>query len=155
MKNKSKKRKVKKLQAAEMLEERPPFFEDSKLGGAAGAGIKYECAVAKWLKGKYGKRVIHGPWFSCEDSKGMFYCSPDIIILPKKGEPLVLAEVKLTTTKAAEDELKTLYIPVVSWVWPDAKILPIVISRNIKLGWSGYVASSIESSRKFSTIIWR
>lgn len=150
-----KKRKVRKLQSAKLLDERPPWFEDGKLEGAAEAGIKYECAVAKWLKGKYGKRVIHGPWFSGEDANGKFYCSPDIIILPRGKAPLVLAEVKLTTTKVAEEELKKLYLPVVKWVWPSADIIPVMISRNIKLGWSGYISSSVESARKYSTIIWR
>lgn len=152
---KSKKRKIKGLVSAALLEERPPFFEDGPCDKMAELGIKYECAVAKWLKGRYGKRVIHGPWFSGEDKNGFFYCSPDIIILPKNTLPLILCEVKLTTTKAAEEELKTLYIPVIKWVWPGVEILPIVISRNINQKWSGYITSSLEEAKPFSTLIWR
>ena len=88
----------------------PAFSHKVKVKGAKAAGLRYEREVAGALP-----MALHGQWFTYLDANGQAYCQPDIILLTEK-EILVL-EVKLKWTPQALDQLKYLYLPILSHVY--------------------------------------
>jgi hypothetical protein len=69
-------------------------------------GLRYEKLVAKRTEG------LHGQWWKFRDLNGEGYCQTDIV-LTLDGRAYVL-EVKLTDVDEAYDQLRGLYLPVVS-----------------------------------------
>ena len=69
-------------------------------------GLRYEKLVAKRTEG------LHGQWWKFTDINGSGYCQTDVV-LTLDGKAYVL-EVKLTNVEEAYDQLRALYVPVVS-----------------------------------------
>lgn len=105
-------------------------------------GKAYENKVAKYLNTTW-EDVLHEPWFEYQDANGRGICSPDILIVPDSDHQLLLAEIKLTTTPLAEAELRGLYLPIVSFIYPNHDIKLLQISMNINHDWEGDVVHDL------------
>jgi hypothetical protein len=138
-KRRKKKRKIKLLKSATLLDLRPEKIPEPKPNKRswAAAGLRYEKQVADYLRAKYGEEhVLHGPWIDYEDAGGKGLCSPDVIVLPDDRDFVVVVECKLTVSKAALTELRTLYVPLAESIWPATKVRAVQATHNLKLKWS-------------------
>ena len=104
-------RRIEGLKRAIPLSDRPSCIPLSKLRGAKAAGLRFERALHKSLKGS-----ILGQWFEFEDALGHGYCQTDLLFsLPvrPKGGLVVVVECKYTLVPGAHSKLSSLYIPIV------------------------------------------
>lgn len=105
--HRARKRIVRGLVWAVALPERPksiPNGHPRKL--AKLNGIRYENSCAKALS-----KMVHGQWFSFQDSNGQGYCQPDLLQLG--AEAVLVIEVKYTWRPEAHEQLERLYRPIV------------------------------------------
>jgi len=96
----------------------------SRSRGAKAAGLRYERAVARALKGW----AIHGQWFKFIDKNGPGWCCPDL--LARFADSLVVIEVKLTETAAARAQISQLYWPVLGKI-AKRPLLGVQIARHL------------------------
>lgn len=100
-------RRICDLKSAIQLTSRPSFLPSQRARkGSKGYGIRYERSVATKSGG------LHGQWFKFCDANGNGWCQTDVLLL-LDGE-VVVVECKLTDVDEAREQLRYLYLPVVS-----------------------------------------
>ena len=101
------------------------------LTGSRAQGKAYERKIAKMLSAKLPGKVFYNRWIKYIDSSGIRFCQPDIWIeLPNS---LLLLEIKLTQTSRADGQMRELYVPVLSWLYPKKKIYCIQVCKNLRI----------------------
>ena len=126
---------VEKVHSAEFCSA-PSFATGRKTSrGAKGKGNRYEKLLGEKLNKIFGSANVKlGPWIKFKispDGKDL-YCQPDAIItLPSGGKAII--EAKLTQTLQGQAQLKLLYFPTVSFIFPGKKIWLVNIYKNIVL----------------------
>lgn len=130
----------------ELLPAKPEFIPQPRYRGVKAIGIGYERKIARYLKALLGGRAVHNPWYRFVDADGEGWCCPDIVVLPKDSEPLVIVECKLTATKTCEPKAKGLYLPVVQHLYPEQPIRLIQVCKNLGRGFEGYLINNWKSA---------
>jgi hypothetical protein len=100
-------RRIEGLKRAIPLSDRPSCIPLSKLRGAKAAGLRFERALHKSLKGS-----ILGQWFEFEDALGHGYCQTDLLF-SRLPDFMIVVECKYTLVPGAHSKLSSLYIPIV------------------------------------------
>lgn len=99
-------RRIKGLKWAQQCA-RPKCIPKGRARGACAQGLRYERSLAKRLP-----LAEHGQWFEYEDSNGLGYCQPDLIVkLPDRTWGVI--EVKYTWVPEAHLQIEALYLPVI------------------------------------------
>lgn len=110
-----------------------------RLRGVRAHGLAYEKAICKALGFK------QGIWFNFEDANGPGYCCPDGLGL--FGSALVIAEVKLTQTLEAIEQLELLYRPICEAHWPNKAIITMGICKILtKEPWPGPITNRLDQA---------
>ncbi|MCG3770733.1 MAG: hypothetical protein JW384_01911 [Nitrosomonadaceae bacterium] len=132
----------------EHLIDRPSFIPapSKRLRGSKAEGLSYERRIAGYLSALAGGRAVHNPWYKFTDDEGDGWCSPDVILLPKGDEPLVIFECKLTAVKGCEDKVRGLYLPVLQFLHPDTEIRTVQVAKNLRRGFEGYLIENWKSA---------
>lgn len=104
----------------------PAFTLGRRPRGAKGAGLRFERAVAKAIP-----QAAHAQWFEFADTHGLGWASPDIIW--RRGGTIYVLECKLTLTDEADNQLRGLYLPLMSHFF-GTMALGIVVARHLKPG---------------------
>lgn len=109
------------VSAARHIPQPPPFLHGrDRKTGAQLAGLAYEAKVQEHLLRSYGDSYIVSPWFEYRllgEGKAR-WCQADGLLLDLDRGKIVVVEVKLKHTRRAEDQLFTLYIPVLTRMFP-------------------------------------
>ena len=101
------------------------------LTGSRAQGKAYERKIARKLQDRLGAAVFYNRWIKYIDSSGIRFCQPDIWIeLPNS---LILIECKLTQTDKADGQMRELYIPVLSWLYPGKRSYCVQICKNLRI----------------------
>lgn len=103
---------------------RPGHIPKARLKGAKAAGVRYEKRVAAAIPA-----AEPGQWFEFCDANGPGHCQTDLLIVGKKH--VVVLECKLSNVELGRAQLAELYLPVVQRVWPERKVLGIVVARHL------------------------
>ena len=124
---------VTNLQEAE-LSEAPDFLDPhSYQSPAMLKGLRYEMEVKKHLVELFeAEQVVLGPWIKYYDGLKWRWAQPDVVLLPKKADHLVIGEVKLTWRPGAVRKLQQLYAPLCHKLWPEREIKRAQICKGIK-----------------------
>lgn len=127
--------KVKGLRKVELIDESQPVpFGNGRaqaLTGSRAQGKAYERKIAKLLKAKLGASVFYNRWIKYIDQSGIRFCQPDLWVeLPNT---LLLLECKLTQTSRADGQMRELYVPVLSRLYPGKKIYCIQVCKNLRI----------------------
>jgi hypothetical protein len=110
------------------LTERPSCIPLSRPRGAKAAGLRFERALHKSLKGS-----ILGQWFEFEDESGPGFCQTDLLFsIPgrPKGGLVIVIECKYTLVPGAHSKLSSLYIPVVEKAM-GCRAAGVVVVKNL------------------------
>ena len=149
------KRVVQGLKWARRLASRPSGIPEGRARGAKLKGLQYERALAKAL----GSRMLHGIWWEFEDSEGRGFCQTDFLGFAR-GFTVIL-ECKYTWTEEAEEELRGLYVPVVSVALakPLGSVLSVVVCKNLIKGLKRPICDSLAEALEtsysgLSTPVW-
>lgn len=128
------KRTIVGLKWARRLEGKPTCIPTGRARGVKAFGIRYEKALAKWVKIPIDCR---GVWFEFEDQNGKGYCQVDflisIAIAPSLSYIPVVLELKHTWTEEGHIELEKLYLPVVSMALR-APAIGVVVVKKLTVG---------------------
>lgn len=160
----TRRRVIRDLEEAKLLEERPLFIPSSKKHrGSRKAGLIYEKKVADRLKLLLEDyTVYHQPWIYYKDKRGDGWCSPDIVILTNSENPVnVIGECKLTVTRAAERKLRNIYLPTCSLIWPEKPFRLVQIAKNLRIDWDDIMLDGLDdifdpdAEWDFATWNWR
>lgn len=112
----------------------PPFAKppEKPPKGAKARGLLYERRIVERLREHYAEaEVIHGPWIQYLDSRGKFYCQPDVVIIPNDTtKPIIVVEIKLTYKPEAATKVTKLYSRLISLLYPGRLIVPMQICRR-------------------------
>lgn len=95
-------------------------------------GKKYERRLARHLRGIWGPNLVYGPWIEFIDAGGRGWAQPDFLV-HVKGAVLVL-ESKLSECLDAELQLRGLYGPLVSELYPQSRLVLCQVFRNLRAG---------------------
>lgn len=117
-------RPVSKIAWARMSATRPSFLRQSKPKGRRAQGLRYEKKVLEYLANSCHAPLLPSPWIQFQESETSKYrwCQPDgLLINPWKGI-IILVEVKYQHTPDAWWQLRHLYGPVVSYLFPHYEI---------------------------------
>ena len=97
----------------------PPALRKRRYTGRRAEGVKYEKRVHEYMGDLYGDKYIANPWLKFFSAgQAWRWCQPDAILLdPFKGK-LVIVEVKYQHTSDAWWQVKQLYFPVLSIIFP-------------------------------------
>tara|TARA_R110000824_G_scaffold21202_2_gene79356 strand:- start:366 stop:842 length:477 start_codon:yes stop_codon:yes gene_type:complete len=128
------KSKINNLQEA-FLSPVPPAFLDphSYQSPAMRKGLDYEKKVKEYLLELFDlDQVVLGPWIRYDDGLKWRWAQPDIVLIPREAQHLVIGEVKLTWRPAAVRKLENLYEPLCRKVWPNYQVKKAQICRGIK-----------------------
>ncbi len=112
-------RTISELHQAELCP-RPLTIPRARLKGSAAMGKTYERKVekhlARWVKreGVDGELYL-GQWIKFRDSVGSGHAQPDAFLVQQ--ELVLLAEIKLTQTLLAEDQMNLLYKPLLQFIF--------------------------------------
>jgi len=117
---------------------KPPRTRSGSASSAASRrGLSFERRVADALTALAWQGHLSnlrlGPWISFEDANGPGRAQPDAVFSARlaRGYAVVVAEIKLTETADAWSQLHGLYVPLCEWLFPDAWIVPVQISRGL------------------------
>jgi len=127
--------------------ERPPWLTDSPLKGVQREGQLYEERLGALLEALCGKdrEVLMGQWIKYQDKRGVGWCQPDILLMPKKRKRTIyIIEVKRTATGHAITQLAQHYLPVIRKMFPKKHIRLVQICNFMKHGWKGLVFKTPE-----------
>jgi hypothetical protein len=115
------------------MESKPKFIpEKTKMTPSQKKGITYEKKVAAYLEKLFGYKVKYGKWIEYIDCKGLGWCQPDILIVPRsKKRPIVIIECKLTATSRAKHKLLYTYKPVIENIYPDRDVRLVQVCKNL------------------------
>ena len=116
----------------------------TKLKGVQKAGLAYEKRVGKYLKARFGKNAMIGPWFQFLDKNGKRYCQPDFL-LTLDGQ-IYKIECKLSFRGRARDKLKKVYGPVVSAALNGSPPILIQVCRTLRRGLKTKTVPSIDEA---------
>jgi len=128
------KSKINNLQEA-FLSSVPPAFIDphSYQSPTMRKGLDYEKKVKNYLLELFDlDQVVLGPWIRYDDGLKWRWAQPDIVLIPREAQHLVIGEVKLTWRPGAVRKLENLYEPLCRKVWPDHEVKRAQICRGIK-----------------------
>lgn len=117
-------RRIEGIRRAKALPEKPACIPASRPRGAKAAGLRFERALAKSLKGS-----MHGQWLEFEDRNGFGYCQVDVLfsMLPRF---MVVIECKYTLVPGAHSKLVSLYLPVVEEAF-GCPVAGVVVVKNL------------------------
>lgn len=108
-----------------------PFPKRKRIGrGAKAAGLRYEKCVGEELA-RRGLTVVRGPWIKFHDINGQGFAQPDFIIQDSETHWAIL-EVKLSQTKTAFEQLFSLYLPLLTFLHPGVKFVPLQVCKNLR-----------------------
>lgn len=99
----------------------PPAFAKTqpRLKGVRGKGLKYEAAMQRILRDKFGELYLPGPWIYFVDStKKLRYCQPDGLLFDFHKGRITCCEVKYRHTPQAHYQLYEIYKPVLEFMFP-------------------------------------
>jgi hypothetical protein len=112
-----------------MLTAKGPEFEKKNVRGAKRAGIKYERDFSLMMSNSH-PTYFPSQWVHFENETGWHWCQVDgILALPDAGILLVF-ECKLKHTYRSFYQLHDLYLPVLQFVFPHLKLVPITVVRH-------------------------
>lgn len=106
-----------------------PYSGRRRPRGAKRAGMVYQRRVEAW-EGLGGVDSVEcSPWFCfVDDSGGRHYCQPDLLL--RRGDLLLVGEIKLRWTSDAWWQLRKLYLPVLAKVFPTLILVPVCFCRS-------------------------
>tara|TARA_R110000803_G_scaffold80261_5_gene146053 strand:- start:1230 stop:1613 length:384 start_codon:yes stop_codon:yes gene_type:complete len=89
--------------------------------------------VVKFFELAFGdKNVVPGPWLHYTDANGKGWCQPDLFILPPhRKKTLWVGECKLKASKAAEERLTNMYVPLAGLLYPGYEIIGVQFCRHL------------------------
>lgn len=85
--------------------------------GAKGDGIRYEQRVHRHLRKLFGDTYVEGPWIAFNDPH-LRHCQPDALIIDARKGIVYLIEIKLRHCPEAYWQLRRLYQPILSFLFP-------------------------------------
>ena len=111
----------------------PVFAEGQKLKGNRAKGKTYERSVIrrikKSLKNSPTHSVVAGQWYSFVDTNGKGHCQTDCEI--HTPSCIILLECKLTQKIYAERQMKELYLPILTHLYPGKPIYLVQTAKNL------------------------
>ncbi len=130
-------RTLKNLESAILLDGPPPFMADMlsaekhNKGSANWAGIKYERQFADYMIARYGDDAMYGKWIEYTDERGKGWCQPDLIL--KHPDGIIICECKLSYRPfAAQAKLSTMYAPCLKLIFTNGSVHTVQVCRNLK-----------------------
>jgi hypothetical protein len=119
---------------------RPNFKRGQRMSQVQKAGLAYERRVARQAVRWWPKATIQrNTWIRFEDSSGIRYCCPDLLIFGARN--CWLLEVKLSFVEEAELKVKELYLPLVQLIWGDRRWSSGAVCRHWRSGAAGFPGS--------------
>lgn len=116
-------RQIKGLVWARPLAKRPSKLPKARAKrGAKAAGLRYERSLAEALP-----LAAHGVWFEFEDSGGLGWCQPDLLLPTAFG--LAVLEAKYTWVPEGHRQVGGLYIPVLERCYPSKPVFGLVVCK--------------------------
>jgi hypothetical protein len=106
-----------------------PYSGPRRPRGAKKAGMIYQRKVEAWPGWTGVGGIELSPWFCFTDgSRERHYCQPDLLIFHK--DLLIVGEIKIRWTADAWWQLRKLYLPVLSKVFPGRILAPLCVCRS-------------------------
>lgn len=117
----------------------PTFTAQPRVTGKKRQGINYEKKAQDYVEFSLAQRrlsagnlqYLRSPWlcYRIVGRQDIFYCQPDGIILDSEQRKLVILEMKLSHTAHAWYQIRKLYQPVLSLIYPDYSMAALEIVR--------------------------
>lgn len=108
-----------------ILTERPPFIRRGRSSGRFAVGIRYERraleALALKALGREDLAFLKSPWIEFWDQSGRRWCQPDGVMVREERGIGVIYEIKYQHTSDAWWQLRWLYEPVLSVLYPSIR----------------------------------
>lgn len=98
----------------------PPFINTKRRRGRRAEGIRYERKAHDYFEEVYEDSYVASPWFHFQEVgvEKVRWCQPDALIIRPHDGRIDLLEYKLQHTSDAWWQLRWLYLPVVSRLFP-------------------------------------
>ena len=97
-----------------------PLWNDNKRRGKAREGLKYERLAHEELTRRYPSSYVPSLWLEYEvaEDSYMHRCQPDGLLFNFTASKIIVVEIKLKHTEQAYWQLRNLYLPVLSLIFP-------------------------------------
>lgn len=116
------------------LSQQPPFVNRrARSSGAQKAGMAYEKKAHKAFAEEFGESYIPGPWFrfASTGTESVRFCQPDALLISPDIGRITIIEYKLRHNPDAWWQMRLLYLPVLSWIFPK-ELWTIVLCEVVK-----------------------
>ena len=97
-----------------------PLWDNNKKRGKAREGLRYEKKVHEEFTRRYPSLYVPSLWLEYENAKDSYLhrCQPDGLLFNFPLSRIIVIEVKLKHTAQAYYQLRNLYLPVLSLIFP-------------------------------------
>ena len=112
----------------------PVARKKAKLSSKQSAGKTYERKVGKAVsrlvsRGHLDGDIFAEQWIQFRDAHGLGHAQPDIYIVQE--DRILLLECKLTQTGRAWDQMKKLYVPLLSLIY-ELPVVSVQVCKNLR-----------------------
>src|SRR5215207_3219358 len=119
------------LQTCASLPCRPAFIPPQRGKGTKALGLAYEKKVGKLLAKHWPGRLRSGVWFEFLDDRPRWCQVDHFVVLPNQ---ILLVECKLAEKASAWSQMRDLYAPILSRLYPNRPVTRVQATKILRSG---------------------